>query len=46
MKRAMKRERLLGLLITVLPVAWMVWDAHHDPCGPQGTAWTHCAESR
>lgn len=34
-------ERLIGLVCTLLPMAWMAWDMR-DPCGPQGKAWQQC----
>lgn len=32
----------LGLALVVLPLAWWLYDVHHDPCGLQGDAWQQC----
>ena len=40
------RQRIIGFLMVVLPLGWLAWQAHYDPCGPQGKAWAQCAEPR
>lgn len=32
----------LGLALVVLPLAWWLYDVHHDPCGVTGEAWQQC----
>lgn len=40
----MTRTHVVGFLMVVLPLGWLAWEAHHDPCYVQGEAWAECSK--